>query len=131
MLAQNQKTRIQLTDGFQLLVPIIVWIIIGKKRNYKLLAVLLLIRDITSQSYPLSKREKAILIQYLPPEINQNEKKLLLSLTTIFSNPKLCIPLCISWFSGFGGGMYDSKCEPDRKENTDWSPDFYVLHKTS
>ena len=73
-MAQNWETRIQLTDGFQLLVPIIVWIIIGKRRNYKLLAVLLLIRDIMSQSYPLSRRERIILIQYLPPEINQNEK---------------------------------------------------------
>ena len=114
-MAQNRKTKIQLTDEFQLLLPIIVWIIIGKRRNYKLLAVLLLIRDITSQSYPLSKRERVILIQYLPPEINQNEKKTFIH-ETIFSDPKLCTPLCIflaSWLGG--GGMYDSRCDPDKK----------------
>ena len=99
----------------------IVWIIIAKRRNYKLLDVLLLIRDITSQSYLLSRSERVILIQYSPPEINQTEKKLLLSMKTIFSDPKLCTPLCIFlvyWLfggGGGGGGMYDSKCDPDRK----------------
>ena len=39
---------------------------------------------------------------------------------TIFSDPKLCTPLCI--FPGFrgggrggGGDMHDSKCDPDGK----------------
>ena len=56
------------------LAPIMVWIIIGKMPNYMLLAVLPLFRDITSQSYHHSKRERVILVKYLPPEINQNEK---------------------------------------------------------
>ena len=42
---------------------------------------------------------------------------------TIFSDPKLCTPLCIflvSWCvcgggEGGGGDMYDSKCNPGRK----------------
>ena len=41
---------------------------------------------------------------------------------TIFSDPTLCTPLCIflvSWLGGRGGGvevgMYDSKCDHDRK----------------
>ena len=42
----------------------------NNRRNYKLLTVLLLIRDITSQRYPLSRKERVILIKYLPPEIN-------------------------------------------------------------
>ena len=35
---------------------------------------------------------------------------------TIFSDPKLCTPLgifLVPWLGG--GGMYDSKCDPDRK----------------
>ena len=97
-----------------------VWIIIGKRRNYKLLADLLLIRNITSQSYPPLQWGRVILIQYLPPEANQNEEKLLFSKKIIFSDTELCTPLCTSTmhFPGFlalggGGGMYDSKYDPD------------------
>ena len=75
--------------------------------NYMLLAVLLLFRDTTSQSYPHSRRERVILVQYLPPEINQNEKNTFIHETT-FSGPKLCAPLCIylvSWLGGWGACM--------------------------